>query len=418
VGAGEEAGHVDRWDACRPICRTDKDLAMKNALFRTTAALAVAAAAVLSACGGGSGATAIADTGTLKLGLTDAPACGYDHVYVTIQKVRINQSASASDTDAGWTDITLNPAMRVDLLTLTNGVLADLGQTPLAAGHYSQLRLVLAANDGTNPTANALVATGSTQELPLTTPSAVQSGVKLNADIDIAANQMADFVLDFNACKSVVRAGNSGQFLLKPVVTVTPHYVSGVSGYVDASVAAGATVSVQQGGAIVKATVPDATGHFVLEPVAPGSYDLVVTAPGRASAVVTGVTVADSAVTALNLSTAPLALPADTDGTLTGIVTTGITPIDATIDATQTLANGDIVDIAGTSADSTLGSYTLGLPSVAPQVAAYSASGLSFAADTTAGNQYTLTATSSGSSKTAGPLAVTAGASIATDFSF
>ena len=43
-----------------------------------------------SACGGGGGGTS--GTGTLQMSLTDAPACGYDHVYVT--------SASSASTRA------------------------------------------------------------------------------------------------------------------------------------------------------------------------------------------------------------------------------------------------------------------------------------------------------------------------------
>ncbi|MDG0834974.1 DUF4382 domain-containing protein [Roseateles saccharophilus] len=33
------------------------------------------------------------------------------------------------------------------LLALTNGVLSELGQASLPTGHYTQMRLVLAAND-------------------------------------------------------------------------------------------------------------------------------------------------------------------------------------------------------------------------------------------------------------------------------
>ena len=157
----------------------------------------------------------------MRLALTDAPACGYDHVYVTVQKVRVHKSASAGDNEAGWSEVVLNPAQRVDLLSLTNGVLADLGQTPLPAGRYTQMRLVLAANDAGNPMANAIVPSGGS-ETALTTPSGAQSGLKMNVDIDVAANQLADFVLDFDACKSFVKLGNSGRFLLKPVIRVSP----------------------------------------------------------------------------------------------------------------------------------------------------------------------------------------------------
>jgi hypothetical protein len=36
--------------------------------------------------------------------------CGYDQVNVPIDKVRVNQSATAADTDPGWSEIVLNPA--------------------------------------------------------------------------------------------------------------------------------------------------------------------------------------------------------------------------------------------------------------------------------------------------------------------
>ena len=102
---------------------------------RAVRAATLAIAAIASACGGGGSSGT--DNGTLRLALTDAPACGYDHVYVTVQKVRVHKSASAGDNEAGWSEVVLNPAQRIDLLSLTNGVLADLGQTPLPAGRYT-----------------------------------------------------------------------------------------------------------------------------------------------------------------------------------------------------------------------------------------------------------------------------------------
>lgn len=378
--------------------------------------VAAAAAAVVAGCGGGGSA---GDTGTLQMGLTDAPACGYDHVNVTVQKVRVNQSATAADNDAGWAEITLNPARRVDLLTLTNGVLLNLGQTPLAAGHYTQMRLVLAANDSANPLANSVTPTGGT-ETALSTPSGLQTGLKMNVDIDIQPNQMADFVLDFDACKSIVHAGASGQYALKPVVRVMPHYVSGVAGYVDASLAASTVVSLQQAGVVVKSTAPDSTGKFVLEPVAPGNYDLVVSSAGHASMVITGVPVTTDTVTNLNTSATALTSPVALTGSFAGVVSTSTSPIDATVDAMQTLGNGDTVEITEQAADATTGAYLLAAPATAPLVAAYVAgpSSLSFSADATAGSKYTLQASSGGTSKLAGPISLSAGVNVTTNFSF
>jgi len=391
---------------------------MKASLHLFQIATTVAAALMLASCGGGSASPS--DTqGTLSIGLTDAPACGFDHVNVTIQKVRINQSANAADTDAGWTDITLAPALRVDLLTLTNGAFTTLGQTPLGAGHYSQIELVLAPNDSSNPLANSVVPTGGA-ETALTTPSAQQSGLKLNADITIAANQMADFLLDFNACKSVVHAGNSGKYLLKPVISVIPSYVSGVSGYLDASLANGNTlVSVQQGGVIVKSTAPDATGKFTLEPVAPGNYDLVVAAPGHVTGVMTGVPVADQTITVLNSTSSTFNFGTAADGSVSGTVTSAVTPIVASIDALQTLANGDVVDVWSTTADADTGAYSMSLPATAPVVAAYSAfpASVAFSPDAQVGNNYSIKASSAGITKSAS-VAISASAPASANFAF
>src|SRR6185369_553779 len=117
----------------------------------------VGVAAMMTACGGGgSGGTTSAD-GTLRVALTDAPSCGFDHVFVTVEQVRVHQSASAGDADAGWTDINITPARKIDLNTLTNGVLEELGTTQLPAGQYSQIRLVLSSNaSGTTTFANSV----------------------------------------------------------------------------------------------------------------------------------------------------------------------------------------------------------------------------------------------------------------------
>src|SRR5262245_56562253 len=72
--------------------------------------------------------TPIPGAGTLRVALTDAPACGYDHVYVTVERVRVHMSSSASDNDGGWSEVVVSPAQRIDLLGLTNGELAELGQ--------------------------------------------------------------------------------------------------------------------------------------------------------------------------------------------------------------------------------------------------------------------------------------------------
>lgn len=382
---------------------------------KSLAAVATSLALLLGACGGGGGS---ADSGSLRLAMTDAPACGYDHVNVTVQKVRVHQSSTAADADAGWSEVALAPAKRLDLLTLSNGVLAELGQTALPAGHYTQMRLVLASNDATTPLANSVVLTGATRETALATPSAQQSGLKMNVDLTVSANQMADFVLDFNACKSVVANGASGNYILKPVVTVVPRMVSGVAGFADATIA-NTTVSLQQAGVVVKATAPDSTGKFLLQPVAAGTYDLVFTAPGHATTVITGVPVTTE-VTSVNTVSTPVSMAAAASGSLAGTVTAPTSPIDATVAATQVLANGDKIEAGSSAANASTGAYSFAVPASAPMTAAYAAApaALSFAADAAAGASYLLSATSGTTVKTAGPVTVTSGGVVTTNFAF
>ena len=384
---------------------------MKTRLIH--AALGAIAAALLiglSACGGGGGDTiassggdgGISGTGVMRLSLTDAPACGYNQVNVTIEKVRVHRSADAADDASGWSEVVLNPPKRVDLLTLTNGVLEELGQTSLPAGRYTQLRLVLAGNGASAPWANSVVPTGGT-ETALTTPSAQQSGLKLNVQMDVAANQVADFVIDFDACKSVVKRGKSKEYNLKPVISVTPLVSDAglrVVGYVGTAIAnASTTVSVQQGGVPVKATVPDATGRFVLYPVPVGSYDLVIGAAGRVTAVMTGVPVVASSYTTVN-STSFALLPApSTTATVTGTVS----PTAATVRALQTLSGGPTVEAAWATVDADTGLFSATLPTQAPVKTAYvpnATTAYTFTPDAAVAGQYTLEAAYAGMTRT------------------
>src|SRR3990172_7656429 len=226
-------------------------------------------------CGGGGGGGVGGDPapgqGTLGVSMTDAPACGFDAVNVTVIKVRTHQSSSASDTDAGWTDITLSPARKINLLDLSNGVLQSLGETPLAAGHYTQLRLVLDPNTAAGLT-NSVVPTGGV-ETALVTPSAVQSGIKLINQFDVAAGERVDLLLDFDACKSVVKRGN-GTYALKPVIKVIPFVPNGIKGFVDtALLGSDVMVTAQQNGEIKQSTAPIAiSGEFFLARIDPGDY--------------------------------------------------------------------------------------------------------------------------------------------------
>ena len=351
---------------------------------------------VLSACGGGGGGDG-SGVGTLKLAMTDAPSCGYDHVYVTVTKIRVHQSATASDSDAGWSEMAI-PAQRVDLLQLNNGVLQELGSMPLPAGRYQQVRLVLADNPAnptaTNPLANSLVPSGSSTEIALSTPSGQQSGYKLQANFDVIGGQLADMVLDFDACHSIVRAGNSGRYNLKPVVAVIKRLTTAIVGYVNPTQAASVIVSTRDPDNHLRAVAPDpVTGRFMLAYLPENTfYTVVVAGSNLTTAAVTGVPVSlASGTTSINGVANPITMPVSSVATVGGSVTSnlgGALP-DAWVSARQALSAGPVVDVAWTAVDPVSATYSLSLPLAAPLRASYSAGAvLSFSPDNAAAGIY------------------------------
>lgn len=358
----------------------------------------------LIACGGGGGGAP--STGTLKLAMTDAPACGYDHVYVTVNKIRVHQSATADGTELlGWSELSI-PAQRIDLLSLTNGVLQELGSLPLPAGNYQQVRLVLAdnpANPSTaNPLANALVLSGSADEVPLSTPSAQQSGFKLKARFDVQSGQVADMVLDFDACRSIVKAGGSGRYNLKPVVAVIPRLTTAIEGYVDPSIAPHVVVSTRDPDNNLRATVPNpTTGKFTLAYLPENThYTVVVAGQNLTTAAVTNVPVSRATgVTVLNTAQTAIWPAALAMADVAGVVSNSANALltDAQVSARQTLSTGQVLEVASTGVDVTSADYRMSLPLAAAVKAPYvQGAVLNFSTDSMVAGRYNVTGTAAG----------------------
>lgn len=156
----------------------------------------------------------IAATSLLRVQLTDKPAEEYQAVYVTVASVRIHKSGDAGEQDGEWIELPVTAAMPVDLLTLRNGVLYELCQSQLAAGHYQQIRLVLTPNAGTAAPYHQSVLAADGVEYPLEVPSGT---IKIVHSFTVEATQATDLTLDLDASKSVSRHGN-GAWSMKPVI--------------------------------------------------------------------------------------------------------------------------------------------------------------------------------------------------------
>ncbi len=363
-----------------------------NFKYRGLAFGVAASAAILAACGGG-GDDDGGGTGTLSVSMTDAPACGFDHVFVTVDKIRVHTSANAEDGTGGWAEIDVNPSRRIDLLSLQNGTLTKLGQTVLPAGQYQQVRLVLDRNTG-NSLANSVVPTGGAEQ-PLDTPSATQSGYKIIRPFTVQRDTLVDLVLDFDACRSIVQRGN-GSYALKPVVTAVPLVVSGaIQGYVSPA-QAGATVYAQQNGVTIKGTLADSNGAFTLSPLLrssdAGNYSVVVVQNDRATGVIQNVPVSAQTTTTVSTSAAPITLPASPMRRITGAVLPA--SAQAFVQAKQNVA-GSPIEVAVANANFDTGAYQLNVPAAAPLVGTYQPTlPIALAADTAAAGKYTVTATS------------------------
>ncbi len=114
---------------------------------------------------------------TMKMHLTDAPAA-YDAVYIDVQEIEVH-----SDT-GGWVTLANVKPGIYNLLDFRNGLdtLIAVGEVP--SGKISQIRLILGPN-------NSVVENGITHSLK--TPSAQQSGLKLNVNYTLQPGWFMNF---------------------------------------------------------------------------------------------------------------------------------------------------------------------------------------------------------------------------------
>lgn len=233
-------------------------------------ALLGALALGLAACGSSSNDA----PARINVHLVDAPG-DYVQLFLDVREVQINGPD-------GWQTLGTWTGGPIDLLTLTNGVSETLAaNAPISAGHYGQMRLLLGPD-------STVVVEGLDAPQPLKVPSGMQSGVKLNVNFDVEPGTTKDVFIDFDAHKSIFvhRAGNSDQYILRPVVRAFDQVVTGtISGIVTATGApvAGATVLVEtvEGGtpSVVRATVSGADGRYSVGLLPVGTTYYVVTQP-------------------------------------------------------------------------------------------------------------------------------------------
>lgn len=233
--------------------------------------------------------------GTVHLSITDAPidADGITGVFITVTEVHFQ-----SDGDS-WKEFPLNDPQAINLLDLQRGVSEMMGTFELEAGTYNQIRFMLDApvfNAGpqSNPGCYLLMEDETTVDLFV--PSGTQTGYKAVGTFDLPANGSVELTADFDARKSVVKAGASGKYLLKPTIRMIVKNQAGqISGQIthipegseivvyayekgmyDESEAAEPEAEGTQFPGAVTSDKADENNFYHLAYLAPGNYDLVI----------------------------------------------------------------------------------------------------------------------------------------------
>lgn len=203
----------------------------------------------------------------LQVRLTDAPG-DYAAVNVEVIGVEINRTTAEG---SGWENLPLVKTGMTNLLELTNGKSLLLASADLPAGDISQIRLKLGDH-------NTLVLKDG-RTVHLTTPSGQTSGLKLQVHETLKADVTYEMLLDFDAAKSIVPRGNSGQYNLKPVIRVITQAVKGgIRGKVNPAAAKPGILVVTSTDTIAGGFTDPATGDFLIKGIPAGSYTVEFTA--------------------------------------------------------------------------------------------------------------------------------------------
>ena len=198
----------------------------------------------------------------LQVYLTDGPG-DYQAVYIDVKDVQINVTG---DADNGWQSLKGVNAGVYDLLRLVNDEDTILADAEIPSGRLHQIRLVLG-------TENYVKLEGTTDLVKLETPSAQQSGLKLNVQYDVTDERLYTILLDFDVAKSIVKTGNS-KYILKPTIRAILNAVGGtIKGVVMPKDFQTAIYAVQ-GVDTIATTFTGNTGGYIIKGLPAGSYDV------------------------------------------------------------------------------------------------------------------------------------------------
>jgi len=213
---------------------------MKVAMVLAASTLALFLVTGCSGSGGGGGSTA--STGTLKLAITDKMSNDFQNVVISIREIRVVPAGkeNASDNDPGLPVVASFATPKVIDVMQLQFVSQALADVVLPSGTYSQIRLILEPNpngQGSLPANYLVLKSDLATKIPLATPSAQQSGLKILGPFEIKSGMDNMIMIDFDPNTAIVKRGNSA-YNLKPTgirlvrMSVMPTQYGSISGTV------------------------------------------------------------------------------------------------------------------------------------------------------------------------------------------
>jgi len=196
---------------------------------------------------------------TLSVKMTDAPG-PYNAVNIDLVGVEItgtNNEAVLLNVNSGT----------YNLLNYANGTDVLIGTGTLDAGSVEQIRLILGPN-------NTVIV--NNVSYPLSTPSAEQSGLKLQVHQTLEAGVEYSILLDFDANQSIVLQGN-GEYKLNPVIRTINTAISGSIRGKISPIGQLVTITASSPTLVLYSSVVVANGDFLIQGLPAGTYSVTLT---------------------------------------------------------------------------------------------------------------------------------------------
>jgi Domain of unknown function (DUF4382) len=205
-------------------------------------------------------------TGTssrLQVSLTDGPDPSVKEVWVDIQQIEILMGDTSKPLILNGS----HPGL-YNLLDFSDGKDTLLADATIPPGTISQIRLILGDNN--------YIITKDDVKIPMKTPSAQESGLKVQVHQEVTGGILYRLTLDFDAGKSIVKAGNSGNYLLKPVLRIFSLIPSGgdIQGVVMPDSAKTFVFAIQGLDTIASTSTDTSNGKFLFKDIPAGNYSL------------------------------------------------------------------------------------------------------------------------------------------------